>query len=918
MSDAQINPDEPQGQHPRGDQWTGGAGVPDPTPAAFDALEGTGEPESSWLLEDDGFDLVVSPDQVETEPVQPLPTELDALQEQAVAPTWSEEALLGDDPMVGASYVEPETASSVAMRALVPAGLCMVLSFGAIGVWSLVEDGVQSLPDDVTAELEIEGPARAESEPEVELVTPEIGNPIELGRLSYQRDGAIVPADSYGTTAARSTVDTPREPGELPPTPAATKNANASAQAERSTGSRDIGAGTTELDGAADAAGTITPATGSVAEDVTVTAGDPSTPEAAARAADPHGTELTEVEPTSEDALPGAAPAGEDVALQGDAPTTDGVPGSTSQDVEPVDFAKDREVDASSDDAALAGSAAAEEQERTAADPTPDPTMEFAEIEPTPADPEVRVAPLPGDETLSAFALRFPGPGFGPAWPSEPELLAAAPPAPEPMEDAGPAAAVLPFGFFEDDVSASVDVDPEFVMVELEVAGPEPAGVAGTGAPEPREFEDALIGADDAEPTEVELTDAEPIDAGTTGEELIADAGVVVSLDFNAPWIPLEIVMDSFDGDRSFGVIGSETIEPEESEIGPESRPGAAEETIDADLEFDDDESFPAPVTVDIVVHDGGESGDSTAWTDEESFDAFEDDEEYPAPVTVEIVVPAEEDLTITEEVDRPASAVAGAATESVAADALERCRGEAVAHDRLDAIFGPASHEGEAGGPLVSDVFPAPASGAAASNAVVGPAVELPMGPAAGTTVDTATSIHDEVEVEVRPGLAGENGAPRYRGVVRRISTENIWPHSTVPESEVGGAAFVLTPNVGDVRVVLDGGETIDGRLHGVGQNRIVLDTRLGRLSIDGRRASRIDRFGRKATRPSTGVVNTKGLDMVRVMADGGIFQGHLLSRENGRVTLLLEQGMRITLESDVVEPAVGNGSVSRIRRDD
>ena len=133
---------------------------------------------------------------------------------------------------------------------------------------------------------------------------------------------------------------------------------------------------------------------------------------------------------------------------------------------------------------------------------------EVAEIEPTPARPEVQVAPLPGDETLSAFALRFPGPGFGPAWPLELEHLAAAPPAPELVEDAGPAAAVLPFGFFEDDVTASVDVDPEFVMVELEVGGPEPAGVAGTGAAESR-----VRGRADrrrvAEPTEVE-----PIDAG--------------------------------------------------------------------------------------------------------------------------------------------------------------------------------------------------------------------------------------------------------------------------------------------------------------------------------------------------------------------------------------------------------------------
>ena len=117
--------------------------------------------------------------------------------------------------------------------------------------------------------------------------------------------------------------------------------------------------------------------------------------------------------------------------------------------------------------------------------------------------------------------------------------------------------------------------------------------------------------------------------------------------------------------------------------------------------------------TVDIVVHEGGEpvfEDDSTAWTDDECFDAFEDDEEYPAPVTVEIVVPAEEDCTIAEEVEGPASAFGGTATECTAADALDRCRGEAAAHDRLDAIFGPAAHVGEAGEPLVSDVFPAPA----------------------------------------------------------------------------------------------------------------------------------------------------------------------------------------------------------------
>ena len=238
---------------------------------------------------------------------------------------------------------------------------------------------------------------------------------------------------------------------------------------------------------------------------------------------------------------------------------------------------------------------------------------------------------------------------------------------------------------------------------------------------------------------------------GPTGEELTADAGLVVSLAFTAPWIPPRDRHGLVRRRQAFGAIGSETIESVELEIAHESRLGAADETTNADVEVDD-ESFPAPVTVDIVVHEGGEPGDSTAWTDDESFDAFEDDEEYPAPVTVEIVVPAEEDCTIAEEVEGPASAVGGTATECNAADALDRCRGEAAAHDRLDAIFGPAAHVGEAGEPLVSDVFPAPASETTASDAVVGSAVELPWALRQGTTDDTATSIHEEVEVEVRP----------------------------------------------------------------------------------------------------------------------------------------------------------------------
>ncbi|MEE2941557.1 MAG: hypothetical protein VX460_14315 [Planctomycetota bacterium] len=887
MSDAQINPDDPQGQFPRGEEWIGGARVPDPGRAGsgIDAFEGTGEPDSSWLLEDDSFDPVVSSEPAETESVQALPAELDALQEQVVAPTWSEEeALLGDDPMIGASYVEPPTASSAVTRALVPAAICMALSFGAIAVWSFFEEGAQNVPDDVAADLQVEGPARPYSEPDVELVVPEVGNPVETGRLSYQRDGAIVPADSYGPSVARSTVDSPREPGELPPAPAVTDEAGATvALHDRST---EPVADAAEATAALDPADAFTPTAGSIAEEAdTTVAADvvaASTPEITAPSADARGGEGTEVAALMQvdvAAIAEDAPSGANLADERDAPGTGGLPDSYVLEMEPLDEEALRRLEAletSSDDRAPVEMAIVDEQELAPAGPTravSSETIEVVRVAPTPVPEEVRVAPLPGDEALGAFALRFPGPDFGPASPGAPEVLTGAPSITQPGEEPGPAAAFLPFGLFGEDGVASLGVEPEFVAAEFEVSGPQPVDVSTDGADE-------------------------------LGEHAMTESDATAS-ECGDPWIPLEVVMGSFAS--------------------------------------------------------GGSS-------DEVELDALaEDDEAYPAAVTVEIEVSGDDDVAIAvEDLDGPTTGTTG---ESVAAADLETCAGEAVAHERLDAIFGPALRESEPGEPLMSEVFPAPGAadaernagdtrdaaafdpaarsdgdaelagavatpersalqkagarttlalagtGGAAANDVERPTVEAPAVRAGETAGEAAASA--QVEVEVLPGFAASTASPKFRGVVRRISTGNIWPHCTVPEDEVGKDAFVLTPSVGEVRVVFDEGETIDGRLHGVGQNRIVLDTRLGRLTLDGRRANRIDRFGRKSTRPSTGRVNTKGLDLVRVKADGGIFQGHLLSRENGKVTLLLEQGMRITLESDDVEPAVGDKSVSRIRRD-
>ncbi|MEE2939509.1 MAG: hypothetical protein VX460_03900, partial [Planctomycetota bacterium] len=507
MSDAEINHDDPQGQRPRGEEWAGDAGVPDPALASggFDALEGTGEPESSWLLEDDGFDLAASSEPAGTESVQALPTELDAFQEQPPAPTWSEqEATFGDDPMIGASYVEPEAATAAAMRALVPAGLCMALSFGAIAVWSFVKEGAQDVPDVVTADLEIEGPARPYSEPDVELVTPVTENLMELGRRGDRRDGAVAPADAYGASVVRSTVDSPREPGELPPAAAATEDASAASArgrqaTEHAAAAAEVAAAPDLTDVTSDQ---IAPVTGSSTEtDEAVVAVDvtsPSTPERAAHAFDAEGdgdSEAAEVTPADLAAegapAPDEAPAGEDVAGDGDAPGTGELPDSYILDVEPLDEETLRLLDpleAAGADLAEAEAGSAVGQDPVTADPAPARTVEVVSVERTTAPGAAPVAPLPGDEALGAFALRFPGPDFGPAWPDVPASAAI-------DQEAGPSASFLPFGFFGEDLAASVDVDPEFVEAEFEITGPAPVGPAETGAAEPGELDDAELGA---------------------------------------------------------------------------------------------------------------------------------------------------------------------------------------------------------------------------------------------------------------------------------------------------------------------------------------------------------------------------------------------------------------------------------------
>ncbi|MDG1983248.1 MAG: hypothetical protein P8M11_01650, partial [Planctomycetota bacterium] len=173
------------------------------------------------------------------------------------------------------------------------------------------------------------------------------------------------------------------------------------------------------------------------------------------------------------------------------------------------------------------------------------------------------------------------------------------------------------------------------------------------------------------------------------------------------------------------------------------------------------------------------------------------------------------------------------------------------------------------------------------------------------------------EVEVEVVDSVVGLAPTRQRRQVLQRVDDERYWRFKSVPNRKFDAEQMMFTPNVGNVRVVLLGGEAFDGRLHSVGKGKVLLDTEMGRMAVDARRVERVDRItgDRSSLRRPSSTSSTAGLKRVKVQAQGGVFYGHLVSQEGSRVTLLMSEGFRITLESnDVTEAADPRGG--RLRR--
>jgi len=159
--------------------------------------------------------------------------------------------------------------------------------------------------------------------------------------------------------------------------------------------------------------------------------------------------------------------------------------------------------------------------------------------------------------------------------------------------------------------------------------------------------------------------------------------------------------------------------------------------------------------------------------------------------------------------------------------------------------------------------------------------------------------------EAMSQPGLGSPRpaGGAVPAGAVRLASAEDlagIWNANVVPMEALDSDTRMVTPGVGPVRVILKSGEIFDGRLYAVGQGQVWLETDIGRLAISARNVLRIDQVSSDKDQKAV-----ESLPRMRVRTPGGLFFGKVISRDERHVTLMLEGGGRITLESTDVEPA-------------
>ncbi len=129
------------------------------------------------------------------------------------------------------------------------------------------------------------------------------------------------------------------------------------------------------------------------------------------------------------------------------------------------------------------------------------------------------------------------------------------------------------------------------------------------------------------------------------------------------------------------------------------------------------------------------------------------------------------------------------------------------------------------------------------------------------------------------------------------------LWTGFDIPRHRIDDDQRLLTPGVGWVRLRLNNGAILEGRLHAVGLGRVWLDARGGRLGL---RAAEVGEMVHVMSGDGSAVPGNLAvidLEPVRVRTAGGVIEGWVVTREGSATTVVTEGGTRITFASDQVE---------------
>lgn len=899
MSDDPIQPDSaPFGDDPLSD-------------SPFSSPEDQLQDGDSWLLE--GADGEAGEGAAVHAEVQALPDEF--IVEVDEGDELQGAAPISEEDLVGASYVEPEPGSRVLSRALVPAAVALVLSFGGVAAWKFMESGGVALRPEVAETPDADSVVRV-PERKKDVGLPPVIESIEggerTGRMRYMHDGSVVPV-AVEEPGPEPTVETPREPGELSTAPmefmadvdtgtdfGATGSMIAEMEPDLAPSGEDTGASVADAFDAAlePIAEPSTSDTGFAVADAPVDS-EPEIPltitdhpffatlASVGLPVDPFAEGPVDIHGRADFGAEPCVPFAEfDVAGSG-------APVDPTEDEAPAPFLDRARL---VDEIAAAPIASEEELEAMAFVPftfgAEEMTSEVAvQTEEPPAVPEPASEPAPEKEPKIAdsAAEQADSPAEVVAE-DTPETVAEAPvptveetveptvadaPAETTDEPVAEMAAEVPVEIAaepmadepQETVAETVAEVPAVTSEEPVVETPEEAVVAEAPAPAPTEEEvSSDVIAQETTPETPEASEAPVFAEGT-------------DIDVEAVHARLDAIFGIND-DLVFEPIEVAEVEPIPVEV-PEETPAEVAVEIPEQARPAISEIFPAPAPVDVAAEDAPEEPQVI----DPAAELFEPEGETEAVATVELPAPAEE----------PGPSM----PEEPATVTPEPTELPSVAVEPSAPLEPAAVEEAPAAEVAIADE----------------PSTETP---SAEPTAPAVAVAEPEAPDEVRPSIA-KDAPGRSRGsVLFRPDTDNVWAHRTVPKSKLGGDTFVLTPKVGTVRVLFDGEETMEGRLHGVGAGRVVIDSRLGRLTLGADRVDTITRIStrRGARRTLSSTPSLAGLERVRVRVAGGTFDGHLVAREGNRVTLMLDEGKRITVTATEVIPAGRQRATSRIRR--